>query len=80
MMAGFDRHSQVNRTRSSQTVQEDGSPLTYSGQAESRDGLFLLTTELPSLIGVLQELVGVLVLQLGGADRPGWDLMREVRP
>ena len=43
-------------------VQEDGSLLTYSGQAESGDRLFLLTTELPSLIGVLQELVGVLVL------------------
>ena len=61
-------------------VQADGSPLTYSGQAESGDGLFLLTTELPSLIGVLQELVGMLVLQLGGVDHPGWDLTRGVRP
>ena len=49
-------------------VQEDGSLLTYSGQAESGDGLFLLTTELPSLIGALQELVGMLVPQLGGVD------------
>ena len=72
----FDQHSQVNRTRSSQTVQEDGSLLMYSAQAESRDRLFPLTTELPSLIGVLQELVGVLVPQLGGVDCLGWDLMR----
>ena len=61
-------------------VQEDGSLLTYSGQAESGDRLSLLTTELPSLIGVLQELVGMLVPQLGGVDHLGWDLTRGVQP